>query len=315
MLLNDVSLKDENFYPSIAQTADGGVYLVDGLRTSVVRVDGLDSIHRIAAQPVNVTAAEINQAQGNALQAEATRQKASGVQTMMVPTRGAAPSLASLLTDDAEARQTWVTIDRRITTVGWEHPTDLVEASVSVAAGRLYAVFRSADAGLLANSGAVQNAPFKTGGALDLMLGTNASADPGRTTGGEGDVRLLVYEVNGKPRAMLYRARVPGTKTPVEFSSPDRTITIDSVTDVSGQLEFAAKGGNYAFSIPLATLGLQPKAGERVKADIGILRGNGVSTVQRVYWSNKATGITADVPSEAELTPNLWGEWVFTPAK
>ena len=27
-----------------------------------------------------------------------------------------------------------------------------------------------------------------------------------------------------------------------------------------------------------------------------------------VYWSNKATGITADVPSEAELTPGLWGD-------
>ena len=27
----------------------------------------------------------------------------------------------------------------------------------------------------------------------------------------------------------------------------------------------------------------------------------------RVYWTNKATGITSDVPSEATLTPLLWG--------
>jgi hypothetical protein len=33
--------------------------------------------------------------------------------------------------------------------------------------------------------------------------------------------------------------------------------------------------------------------------------------MQRVYWSNKATGIPADVPSEAELTPQLWGRWEF----
>ena len=32
-------------------------------------------------------------------------------------------------------------------------------------------------------------------------------------------------------------------------------------------------------------------------------------TTQRVYWNNKATAITADVPSEAELTPKLWGLW------
>ena len=34
-------------------------------------------------------------------------------------------------------------------------------------------------------------------------------------------------------------------------------------------------------------------------------------TLQRAYWSNKATGITADVPSEAMLTPQLWGKWEF----
>jgi hypothetical protein len=45
---------------------------------------------------------------------------------------------------------------------------------------------------------------------------------------------------------------------------------------------------------------------------IGLLRGNGFQTLQRVYWSNKATGITADVPSEAELTPQLWSEWQVT---
>ena len=49
------------------------------------------------------------------------------------------------------------------------------------------------------------------------------------------------------------------------------------------------------------------EAGQSLKGDIGVLRGNGFQTLQRVYWSNKATGITADVPSEAQLTPQLWG--------
>jgi hypothetical protein len=43
--------------------------------------------------------------------------------------------------------------------------------------------------------------------------------------------------------------------------------------------------------------------GLALRGDIGILRGNGFQTTQRVYWSNKAAGITADVPREAELTP------------
>jgi hypothetical protein len=99
----------------------------------------------------------------------------------------------------------------------------------------------------------------------------------------------------------------------VPFSSPDRTITIDQVLDVSDRVQLDAANGNYAFSVPLETLGLHPRAGESIKADIGVLRGNGTQTTQRVYWSDKATGITSDVPSEAQLTPALWGEWVFQP--
>lgn len=36
-------------------------------------------------------------------------------------------------------------------------------------------------------------------------------------------------------------------------------------------------------------------------------RSDGLQTIQRVYWSNKATGIVQDVPSEAILTPQFWG--------
>ena len=61
--------------------------------------------------------------------------------------------------------------------------------------------------------------------------------------------------------------------------------------------------------MPLARLGWKPKAGQSYRADLGVLRGDGQQTTQRVYWSNKATAITADVPSEAELTPRLWGVW------
>ena len=98
----------------------------------------------------------------------------------------------------------------------------------------------------------------------------------------------------------------------VPFSSPWRTITFDKVEDVSNQLEFAAtKDGNYEISIPLAALQLKPKEGLSIKGDIGILRGDGAQTISRVYWSNKATAIVSDVPSEAELTPALWGTILF----
>ena len=37
------------------------------------------------------------------------------------------------------------------------------------------------------------------------------------------------------------------------------------------------------------------------------LRGQNGATVARVYWSNKATAIVSDVPSEAALAPQNWG--------
>lgn len=89
---------------------------------------------------------------------------------------------------------------------------------------------------------------------------------------------------------------------------------MDRVDDVSDQVQLAAGGdGNFEFSVPLATLGLQPTAGDVIRGDLGVLRGNGFQTLHRAYWSNKATAIVSDVPSEAALAPQLWGRWVFVP--
>ena len=318
MLLNDVAPHDENFFPSLTQTADGQVYVIDGARTSIVRVDGLNSIRRLPASPLEVTKSDLDKAQALLKQTEVLRQNQLGPQSLEVDLRaGAAPANLAIVFDSLKSAQ-WAVIDNRITKVSWATTLDVTEAAATIAGGRLFAAFRSHDPNLLRNTGAVTNAPFKSGGALDLMIGADPHADPKRETPVAGDVRLLVYQVNGAAKAMLYRAVVAGTKTPVPFSSPLRTITFDKVEDVSSAVDLKAMtgdaAGSFIFAIPLEVLGLKPAPGERIQADIGILRGDGLQTVQRVYWSNKATGITADVPSEAELTPNLWGEWTFKAA-
>jgi len=172
-----------------------------------------------------------------------------------------------------------------------------------VSGDRLYAAFKTGEPDLIANSGSSPQLLFKTGGALDLML----DAFPG----GE---RLLVSTVKGKTMAVLYRARVTTGASPVPFSSPQRTVTFDRVDDVSSSVTLASRGGNFEFSVPLALLGLSPTAGASMNGDIGVLRGNGFETLDRVYWRNKATGLTSDIPSEAELFPQLWGRLNFTTA-
>ena len=321
MLLNQVSLHDENFWPTLTQTKDGEVYLCDGARSSLVRVDGLNSIRRLPEATLTVSAADLQEARTCFVEAEARRQQAQGRGVLSLPTRATAPVVDGKLDDWADAA--WVDIDKSGVAAYFDSnskPHD-VTASVCVAGDRLYVAWRADDENLLRNSGEQAKAPFKTGGGLDLMIGVSPQANDKRTKAVEGDQRLLITQVKGKVWALLYRAVVSGTTDPVPFSSPWRTITLDRVEDVSASLEFAAttekepngrlKAANFEFSIPLAVLGLKPAPGLSLRGDLGILRGNGFQTLQRVYWANKATGITADVPSEAELTPQLWGRWEF----
>jgi len=315
MSLNGLSLHDENFWPSITQTRDGLVYLVDGARSSLVRVDGLERIRRLPESTVIVSAADLAAARGYFVEAEAQRQQNRGRGVLTADLRKQAPVVDGLMDDWAGAE--WVDIDKSGVAAFFDSnskPYD-VRGAVAVAGDRLFAAFRTGDANLLRNSGEMANALFKTGGALDLMIGADAKADEKRGQPTIGDSRLLVTRVKDKTVALLYRAVVPGTTEPVPFSSPWRTITLDRVEDVSGQVQLAGTNGNFEISIPLAALGLQPRAGQKLKGDLGILRGNGFQTVQRVYWSNKASGIGADVPSEAELTPRLWGRLEFSAGK
>jgi hypothetical protein len=317
MDVSNVSLHDENFWPSLTQTADGEIFVVDGARVSLVRVEGLDSIQRIPASPLEVTTADLGRAREWFSQAEARRRAQQGSDSLEVVLRASPPQVDGKL-DDWPAVVQWATIDRRGTAANFDsHSRPYNAAAAATISGdRLYAAWRTTEKELFRNSGDTPDALFKTGGCLDLMLGTDSAAKADRGEPVAGDLRLLVTLVKEKPRAVLYRARVPGAKQPVGFSSPWRTITFDSVEDITDSVMLAADGqGNFELSVPLARLGWQPKAGASYRADLGLLRGDGHQTTQRVYWSNKATAITADVPSEAELTPRLWGLWQVVPEK
>jgi hypothetical protein len=311
MDVTEVSLHDENFWPSITQTADGRVFLVDGGRTSLVRVDGLDTLARLPETPLTIRPEDLQAARAWFAKAEVQRQQQRGSGLLRVPLRRTAPRVDGRI-EDWPATTDWAFIDRRGTRANFDSDARPYEVSAAVAVTdtHLFAVWRSTEKNLLSNSGETPNALFKHGGCLDLMLATDPAAPPDRAGPVPGDQRLLITRVKDQTRAVLYRARVPGTPEPVAFSSPWRSIPIDVVEEVSPHLTFATDhAGNYEISIPLAVLRWRPKPGETYRADLGVLRGANGQTTQRVYWTNKATAITADVPSEAELTPRLWGKW------
>lgn len=314
MSLKGVTLHDENFWPSISQTPDGTIYAVDGSHCSLVRLDGLDTLKRLAPMEVKVTPENLEASQQYVMEREALRQKTFGSGVLTGTIRRTALTVDGKLNDWNGA--SWVEIDRRGAGANFNSNAQPynIRGTIAVHGDRLYAAWKTNEKKLLINSGEMSNALFKTGGALDLMLAADVSADAKRRTPVAGDLRLLVTMVKGKTKALLYRPVVPGTPADkkIPFSSPWRTIAFDQVLDVSDKVKLAGnKSGNFEISIPLRVLGLKPRAGMRMLGDIGILRGNGSETTARTYWSNKATGITADVPSEAMLVPHLWGtiEW------
>ncbi len=314
MLLDELTLHDENFFPSVSQTPDGAIYLSAGGVMALVRVDGLDTIRPIAPMPITVSAGDIERARAFAARDEAARQAAEQPKVLIT-----AMFKDALPADHRPAPWSgvaWAPIDRRGVAAWFNANTKPYDVSgaLAIAGDKLYAIWKTAEPGLLRNSGAEPTALFKTGAALDLMLGVDPNADPGRVGPVAGDVRLLVTHVKGVPKALIYRAVVPGTPRDrkVTFSAPDHSVTFDRVDDVSDQVELLSDGaGLYEVSVPLATIGLKPLPDMKIKGDIGILRGNGAETTQRVYWSDKATAIVSDVPSEAALTPNLWGTIQF----
>jgi hypothetical protein len=321
MSLDGLSLGGENFWPMITQTQDGKVYLVNGNHSIFERIEGLETVRRIPQTTLTVTAKDLEKAQKHMAEVEVRRKLEQGGGVMHISLDSAAPAIDGKVEDWPS---NWVEIDKSGSSA-WFNSSSRpynIKGAVTVANGKLYAAWQTGDAKLLRNSGEMPIAPFKTGGTLELMIGTNPNANPKRSAPVAGDIRLTVTQVKDssdkkgvamKPFAILYCPLAPGTKTPkVPFSSPWQTISFDRVDDVSDKVQLASDGkGNYEISVPLEVLGLNPKPGMRIKGDIGILRGDGLQTLARTYWSNKATSIVSDVPSEAKLEPGLWGIWEF----
>jgi hypothetical protein len=159
---------------------------------------------------------------------------------------------------------------------------------------------------------------FKKGDIVDVMLETKAGLKPDREDAAEGDIRLSFTMIGGRPAAILYDYVVPGTPKDARlpFSSPWRTLWIDRVVRLAdAQIAVTRHGDRYCLeaAVPLASIHLDPAATPKIRGDVGRVLSDqtGTRAVARLYWSNRNTAITADVPSEARLQPNLWGTFVF----
>ncbi len=300
MELAGVSPGDEHFWPTLTQYADGSLHIVaNDFSCTLVNLRGLETLRRFSAGTVTVTPKTLAEVAKAREKIEAARRAKSGTGRIPLRLLSQAPNLDGDIGEWPE--DTFAVIDSRGTAAWFDSNSKPYDIRGALAATKthLYAAWKAQGAGNLAeNAGGTDELLFKTGGGLDIMLGVH------------GGIRLLTSQVKGKTKSMLYERTVPGTpeEKKVAFTSPVGNVKFDRVTDVSEKVKLVrGANGDYELAVPLSVIGFAPAAGTTVKGDIGVLRGSGGETIARLYWSNKATGIVSDVPSEAELKPQNWG--------
>ncbi|MFM0013568.1 NHL repeat-containing protein [Paraburkholderia sediminicola] len=326
MDLSATSLQYECFHPMLMRTAGGAVFLQAGSSSPLLKVVGLEGVRRLPDSPLTVSASDLLVAQRQ----EATNLYQPGARAALLDAEyWESPTVSGTSAVNwPNAGTQWAKIDARNVQSGdWGHTSIETRGALAVVGDHLLIAVRTDDANLLNNSGEALQNLFTTGGGVDLMLGTDPGAAVGRTAATAGDERLVVSRVRGQTVAMLYRPVVasPRGPAPVIYSSALRTIRFDRLDNISDKVAVsvtpqppAASGAPkevlIKIDVPLKALNLAVEPGTAISGDIGVLRGNGFQTLQRVYWSNKASGLLSDLPGEAELMPNLWGRFRFVAA-
>ncbi len=290
-LMDGLSFEQEHFHPTITQIPGGEVYMMAGFTcSSIYHLEGWESIRRRDFGTVWMTP----EIAGRLPESESEPRRKPGRQELEVrPLPASVERLAAWKPDSK------VAIDRR------------ASAAVAVDQTHLYIQWQTDDPELLANAATDFRFLFKKGGGLDLMLDAQPQRDDGRPGATKDVLRLLVARSGGQTKAVLYKPVAPGSPAANRalFASPVGEVSFDLVQDVSAQVSLAQSQCVYTVKIPLRLLGWDPKPGRSYRADLGVLRGDGVQTLQRAYWSNRDTAIVSDIPSEARLRPENWGLW------
>ncbi len=292
----------ESFGGNFIRTKEGKVYLVNGgTDARVIELTGLDSIRRFNGKftysPKEFVKAQVLLTDKTAA---AQEQRVYTVAKGTPVLTGKPDGWPDLLNDSKPVLEVQESANQRYARVQARYDDQNLYLG--------YRVFAPRSA--MKNVGQDDRLLFKSGDAVDLMIGPD-------TADAAGKLRLLLSFKGTTPVAVLNQQLAPGAAASekFDFSSPWRTITFDRVVKVSDvQLTSAPINGGYFVEaiIPWSVLGITPKSGLKLKADVGVLFGDGgTQTVSRKYWSNKATGLVNDVPGEAALTPALWGTFIL----
>jgi hypothetical protein len=291
MEITGLSFDAEHFWPFMFGNDNGNVYLAVGKwHSSIVRLDGLDSIKRVDVGSITVSKEEL--AKAAPLREESISNERLKAEVGVHHFSGVAKA-----SPDGWPEKDWAAIDKKSS---FQLGTD---------GKSLIVAYRTDQPDLLRNSATEFPFAFTQGGGLDLMVRASGPSDDRHAA--VGDARLFVTRRKGKLLAVLYRQKTDKPGNRVSFASPVGEVVFDDVEDVSDRVTLSADAGFYQLSVPLSLLGLDPTPGRQYRGDVGFVLSDGTRAQARVYWHNKADAMTADVPSEAHLNPGQWGLFRF----
>ncbi|MCY3024416.1 MAG: hypothetical protein NTW87_36035, partial [Planctomycetota bacterium] len=300
--LDPLSVNQEHFHGFFTRSdQDGKYYAVAGFtHMSVIEVQGLERFRRLN---VDVTVTDADLAKARAWEALQVQRKIER-RAMLVQAAYMEHSPA---------------IDGKRVLTEWPAPATLESApqvafSIGYDDANLYLCWTAKGMGSPKNSGTDFHRYFKTGACADFLLGTDPDADPSRTKPAQGDLRLLLTYANGQPKAVLYQPVAPKAapaeawKAFTQAGGETSFARVVLLSDVKMAMSEDKEGYTVEAAVPLATLGLQPRKGLRLKMDWGILTtSDGNQVKQRAYWANQLATGTSDEAVEARLEPHLWG--------
>lgn len=304
-VLTDLTSGQEHFSGRFCKTTDGKFYAVAGHNhISLLEVLGMDQFQRLTGE-FEVTEADLQKA----------RQYDTSREESLVYAR--APII------DAYRVEKPPELDGKLS--GFGPAVAQIDNNIALYMvyddENLYVAYRVRGQGPLQNTGADWQRIFKSGAACDLLLATDPQAPANRQSPVAGDIRLLMTYVDKQPMTVIYRPIAPDASPnqALRVTSPVGETIIDQVTKLTATrlVRTLSKDDPNLYileaAIPLAEIGLKASDETRLKMDWGLLVSGpeGHDVLRRVYWANQATQIVADAPSEARLTPHLWGTVLF----
>ena len=295
----------EDFGGSATLTKDGRLCLQAG-KTGFwnLQVTGLETVKPIPGSTIAISADDVKQAQ-----AYHEQYLQAAVGTPQLSVKKMTPALTGNLDSDFKGAQI----------ISYKKQD---EAAVRSAAAwddqNLYVAWDVKDNTPWVNGATEASQMYIGGDTVDLQLGTDPGAKKDRNDAVAGDLRLSIGSLKGQPTAVIYRKVSADKKAKVFSSGVVKSYPMDYVDVVAGATfkikPSPGKGYIVEASIPLASLGIKPASGLKLRGDFGVTHGDpaGERTRLRSYWANQHTGIVDDAVFELMMEPKNWGEISFS---